>query len=93
MKAIVLMMFSAFAFAPTTGFASQDRDANSETRQDARKVGQDQRYINRQKRQMGRAAENGNLRKAGRKYRNAQAGKAQRAKDLHEVGKDVQEHK
>ncbi|MCU1273717.1 MAG: hypothetical protein JWO48_1148 [Bryobacterales bacterium] len=91
MKPIGLLIVFVFAL---TGFAAQDRDNdNNEIRRDAQKVGRDQRYINRQRRQMGRAAVNGNLGKAARKHRNVQLGRAQRAKDTHELREDVREHK
>jgi hypothetical protein len=64
--------------------------AQSDTAQDARKVRRDQAYINRQKRQRNRAAVNGNVGKAVRKNRNAQLGRAKRAKDIHDLKKDEQ---
>ena len=67
--------------------------AQSDTAKDAGKVVRDQEYINRQKRQRNRALRNGNVGKAVRKNRNVQAGKAKRAEDAHDLGKDVQQQK
>jgi len=64
--------------------------AQSDTAQDTRKVVRDQAYINREKRQRNRAAENGHLGKAERKNRNAQLGKVKRAEDVHDLKKDKQ---
>lgn len=93
MKPIGLLISSVFVFA-LMGFAAEDRDNDrNEIRRDAQKVARDQRYIDREKRQMRRAAANGNFDKAARKHRNVQVGKAKRAKDVHELHEDVQDRK
>lgn len=88
-----MKLFSLVSASILAGALIMPLAAQSDTAQDARKVGRDQAYINRQKRQRNRAAENGNVGKAVRKNRNADLGRAKRAEDVHDLKKDVQEQK